>query len=151
MAYWDAMSYLPDDILVKMDRASMAVSLESRIPLLDHRVIEFASALPLHFKVRDGQGKWLLRQVLNRYVPKELVERPKQGFSIPIAQWLRGPLRDWAESLLSETELDRSGCLNVAKVRNQWDEHLSGRRQWHNQLWNVLCLQGWLRENKYVR
>jgi asparagine synthase (glutamine-hydrolysing) len=144
LLYRDMAGYLPGDILVKLDRASMAASLEARCPFLDHRVVEFAWRLPTAVKVRRGQGKWLLRRVLRRYLPKALFERPKQGFSVPIGAWLKGPLRDWAGDLLDESRIRREGFLDARQVESCWQEHLSGRRDRARELWAVLMVQAWL-------
>src|SRR5207245_1868847 len=142
---------LPDDILVKLDRASMGVSLESRIPLLDPRVVEFAWRLPLTLKVRASQTKWILRQILYRYVPRALVERPKSGFAIPVTEWIRGPLRDWAEELLDRKRIDREGYLASEPIWTRWREHLSARHDHSGALWSVLMFQAWLENQSRTR
>ena len=147
MMYWDSMTYLPDDILTKVDRAAMAISLETRVPFLDHRVTGLAWRLPIHYKIRGNVGKWALRQVLYKYVPRELIERPKAGFALPVGQWLRGALHDWAAALLDESRLTREGYLNPAPIRLAWEQHQSGRFDWTSRLWSVLMFQAWLEEN----
>jgi asparagine synthase (glutamine-hydrolysing) len=144
----DALTYMADDILVKVDRAAMANSLETRAPFLDHRVAELAWRLPLSQKMRDGTGKWLLRQVLYKHVPKELIDRPKMGFSVPLDAWLRGPLREWAESLLSEERIRRDGYFDPVPIRHAWDAHVKGGASFGHRLWSVLMFQAWASEQK---
>ncbi|MBI4665117.1 MAG: asparagine synthase (glutamine-hydrolyzing) [Nitrospinae bacterium] len=143
MVYLDMASRLPDSLLAKVDRVTMSVSLEARCPILDHRLVEFSATIPTSMKIRGGHGKWLLRKVLYKHVPRELVERPKKGFSMPIKVWLKGPLRDWAEDLLDEGRLRREGFFNPAPIRAAWAEHLSGERNRHFHLWDVLMFQAW--------
>jgi asparagine synthase (glutamine-hydrolysing) len=144
MRRWDVRQYLPDDLLVKVDRASMNAGLEVRAPFLDHRVVELAFAMPRHALIRDGVRKWALRQILYRHVPKAAVDRPKVGFAVPLADWLRGPLRDWAEDLLSESRLRDGGILDAGPIRTIWREHLSGRFDRSSYLWNVLMFESWM-------
>jgi asparagine synthase (glutamine-hydrolysing) len=151
MMFLDLVTYLPDDILVKVDRAAMGVSLETRVPLLDPDVVQFAWRVPLSMKLRDGQGKWLLRQLLYKFVPRELIERPKTGFDVPVGGWLREPLRDWAGSLLDERRLEREGFFDPAPIRQKWEQHLTGRRDWQQPLWNVLMFQAWLETENQPR
>ena len=148
MMVLDFLTYLPDDILVKVDRAAMASSLETRIPFLDHKLIEYVWKMPHSLKLRRGQGKWILKQILNQYVPENLTNRPKMGFGIPIDVWLREPLRDWAENLLDEKKLEHDGYFNSKLIREKWIEHTSGKRNWQYHLWNVLMFQAWIDKNK---
>jgi asparagine synthase (glutamine-hydrolysing) len=145
MMLCDTVGYLPNDILTKVDRASMAVSLESRVPMLDPNVYRLAWQLPLEYKAHAGEGKLVLRKALGRHLPVDSFERPKMGFGIPLDSWLRNELRDWAEDLLDPTAMRNDGFLDVELVRSRWDQHQSGVRNWHYLLWSVLMFQSWLR------
>jgi asparagine synthase (glutamine-hydrolysing) len=146
MMYMDLVNYLPEDILTKLDRAAMATSLEGRVPFLDYRLVEFAWRLPIDFKIHQGQGKRILRSILARYVPRHLFERPKMGFSVPMHQWLRGPLRPWVEELLDPTRLRQECIFDPAPIRQAWVEHLSGKHNWAMKLWGILMFQTWQQE-----
>ena len=150
MMAMDMLSYLPDDILTKVDRAAMHVSLETRVPFLNHKIVEYAMKIPLKLKVKDGVGKWILREVLYKYVPKNLMERPKMGFGVPIGTWLRGPLKSWAEELICEDRLKREGYFDASMVREKWMEHQTGKRNWQHLLWCVLMFQTWKNEQENV-
>jgi asparagine synthase (glutamine-hydrolysing) len=147
MMYLDSISYLPDDILTKVDRAAMSVSLETRVPFLNHHIVEFANHLPLSMKIKNGESKWILRKLLDKHIPRELVDRPKMGFGVPIDIWLRGPLREWAEALLDESRIKQEGFLHYEPIRKKFDEHLSGKRNWQHLLWDILIFQSWLEKN----
>jgi asparagine synthase (glutamine-hydrolysing) len=147
MQKFDLLTYLPDDLLVKVDRAAMAVNLETRVPFLDHELVEFVMSLPLDFKLKNGQGKYLLRKVLYRHVSEEIMERPKMGFTVPLGDWLTGPLRDWALELIESKRLDQEGYFKSDPVMNMWNEHSDGRANWGHQLWNILMFQSWLESN----
>ena len=150
MMYKDTLNYLTDDILCKVDRAAMSVSLETRVPFLDHKIVELAWRMPLEMKINDSEGKSILRNILYQHVPKELIERPKAGFSIPLGDWLKGPLKDWADPLLNKERLKKEGYLNPDYVHNLWNEHLSGKRSWTFRLWSILMFQSWLEANKQI-
>ena len=146
MMAWDTLTYLPDDILAKVDRASMGVSLEVRAPLLDHRVVEYAWNLPEAQKIKQKETRWILRKILYQYVPKELIERPKMGFGLPIGEWLRGPLREWSESLINEQKIKNENFFQPKPIREKWEEHLSKKRNWYDLLWNILMFEAWLQK-----
>ena len=148
MMYWDTMTYLPDDILCKVDRASMATSLETRAPFLDHRLVEFAWRLPIEMKIHNNSGKWILRQLLNEHVPKDLIERPKLGFGLPVGDWLRDPLREWAEDLLDEKKMNQEGFFYTDPIQKIWKEHISRKYDWTECLWSILMFQSWLKAEK---
>ena len=148
MMFKDSLSYLPDDILCKVDRAAMANSLETRVPFLDHRVVEFAWKMPFNTKIRNNQGKWALRKILYKYVPQHIIDRPKTGFGIPLADWLRGPLRDWAEELINKDKLIEQNILNHAVIRKAWKLHLDGSSDYTARIWSVLIFQSWLESNQ---
>ncbi|MBU0911565.1 MAG: asparagine synthase (glutamine-hydrolyzing) [Gammaproteobacteria bacterium] len=143
----DTLTYLPDDILVKVDRAAMAVSLETRVPFLDHRVFEYAWGMPQHLKMNQGVTKDCLRKILYKYVPQQLIERPKAGFAVPIAEWLRGPLKDWAEQLIQPERLAKEGIFEPQQIATLWQEHQSGKRNWQYHLWDILMFQSWYEKN----
>jgi asparagine synthase (glutamine-hydrolysing) len=145
MMYWDALTYLPDDILCKVDRAAMRTGLETRTPFLDYRVIDLAWRIPIEMKIRGGRGKWLLRRVLDKYIPHSLMNRPKAGFAVPVGEWLRGPLRSWAEQLLAPSQLEQDGFLNANRVQELWKQHKDGSQDWTPRLWTILMFQAWLR------
>jgi asparagine synthase (glutamine-hydrolysing) len=146
----DAMTYLPDDIMVKVDRANMAVALEGRAPLLDYRVIEHAWRMPLDAKLSSRGSKWPLRQILYKMVPREMIERPKMGFGVPMADWLRGPLKEWARDLLNPERLSNQGLIDPTIVHQTWREHATGKRNWQAKLWNILMLQAWIDETSPI-
>tara|TARA_B110000008_G_C16827246_1_gene507043 strand:+ start:13 stop:810 length:798 start_codon:yes stop_codon:yes gene_type:complete len=148
MMYKDTLNYLTDDILCKVDRASMGVSLETRVPFLDHKIVELAWRMPLKMKINDTTGKSILRNILYKHVPKKLIERPKAGFSIPLSDWLKGPLKDWAETLLDKSRLEKEGNLNADYVQLLWSEHIMGKRNWTFKLWSILMFQSWLDSSK---
>ena len=146
MMAMDIMTYLPDDILCKVDRSAMSVSLETRVPFLDRDIVEFAASLPLEYKVKNGSGKIILKEILGKYISPKLIHRPKMGFAIPISSWLRGPLRSWAEDLLSSSNLQQYDYLDNVRIHYLWEEHKSGKRNWSAKLWNILMYLSWADE-----
>ena len=144
MMFLDTISYLPDDILTKVDRSSMAVSLESRTPFLNHSLVELSQRIPIELKIKDGKGKWILRNILNDFIPANFIDKPKTGFGIPIAEWLRGPLKEWAEALIDSSRLKHDGYFNAELVTNMWDKHLNKSRNYGHHLWSILMFQAWL-------
>ena len=144
MMYLDLKEFLPGDILVKVDRTAMAVSLETRVPFLDHRVIDFSMKLPFEYKIRNGQGKWILRELLHKYLPKNLIDRPKMGFGVPLSEWLRGPLKEWLYDLLNEDQIKREGIFDHKPIKEKLNEHFAGKGNWENELWNITMFQAWL-------
>ena len=144
----DGLTYLSDDIQVKLDRASMSNSLETRVPFLDHKLIEFAKKIPQKYMIKNSTGKFILRNILGKHVPKNLFERPKMGFGAPIETWLRGPLREWADSLINSKNLIEDGIFKPEIIRSRWNEHLSGKKNWEYHLWDVLMFQSWREQNK---
>ncbi len=148
MMFLDTMTYLPDDILVKVDRASMNFSLETRMPFLDHRVIDFAWKLPLKFKIKDGERKYIINKLLRKKIPKDLIDRPKMGFAVPLDNWLRGPLKDWAENLLDKNRIKNEGYFNCQLITEKWEQHKTGDQNWQYHLWDILMFESWLENNK---
>jgi len=149
MVYLDLMTYHPDDILQKVDRAAMSVSLETRVPYLDHNLVEFIMSLPLEMKIRHGSSKWILRQVLYRHLPQELMERPKMGFAVPVGEWIRGPMKEWAEELIDNKRIEQERYFNAQAVVEMWQQHLSGKFNRTHELWNILMFQAWLSNNQF--
>lgn len=147
MMWADQREYLPDDLLVKVDRTSMSTSLEARVPLLDHRLVDFAWSIPWNLKYREGQPKWILKNVLRRYLPDDLIDRPKMGFQVPVKEWLRGPLASWAGDLLTPAAVERAGAFQPEVVSRMWEEHRTGRRHWHYRLWSIIMFQAWYQQN----